>query len=93
LVQRESFVNSKFKSLVVAPATVAMLATSVQAGGVADAIVEAEPIEMDPYVEPQSSTPSWVIPAIAILLLGVAASASQSDSDDDDGVVISGSGL
>ena len=71
-----------FKSLIVAPATTALIATSAHAGGLADAITEA------PVVEEVAPAPSgsanWVVPALAVLLLGIAIASSGDDDDDED---------
>ncbi|WP_411890178.1 hypothetical protein [Yoonia sp. SDW83-1] len=55
-------------------------AVSAYAGGLADAVVETQPIVMSPD-EPSGSVPSWVIPvAIIAVLAGVAV----LSGDDDD---------
>ena len=68
------------------------IAQSLQAGGLADAIVEESPVEIG-AVQATNATPGWVLPAVGLLLLGVAISSSGggggSSSDSDD----SGSGL
>lgn len=74
--------NNTFKSLIIAPATAAMLATGAQAGGLSDAIVEQAPVEVAP-VAPAAGSNSWVVPAIALLLIGAAIASSGSDDDDE----------
>lgn len=58
------------------------------AGGLADAIVEREPVAVAPApANTANAIPGWVLPAAALLLLGaVAANGSGGgDSSDDSG--------
>lgn len=56
-------------------------AVSAYAGGLADALVESEPVVMTPD-EPSGTVPSWVIPVAIIALLAGAAVLSGDDDDD-----------
>lgn len=56
-------------------------AVAAYAGGLADAVVEAEPVIMTPD-EPDGSLPGWVLP-VALIALLVGAAALASDDDDD----------
>ncbi|PUB18903.1 hypothetical protein [Yoonia sediminilitoris] len=69
------------RSLFFAAASATMIVSSAQAGGLADAITEREPevIEQAPPAE----MPSWVVPAVALLLIGVAVAASKGGGSDD----------
>lgn len=51
------------------------------AGGLADAIVEEEPVVIAEPPEP--GLPGWVIPVVALVLIGAVAASSSSDSDED----------
>ncbi len=71
----------KMMKLLLAGSGILMIAAvSAYAGGLADAVVETQPIVMSPD-EPSGSVPSWVIPvAIIAVLAGVAV----LSGDDDD---------
>ncbi|MFG5383228.1 hypothetical protein [Yoonia sp. R2-816] len=71
----------KLMKLLLAGSGILMIAAvSAYAGGLADAVVETQPIVMSPD-EPSGSVPSWVIPvAIIAVLAGVAV----LSGDDDD---------
>ena len=73
--------NKTFKSLVVASATAALISSSAFAGGLSDEIVEREVEEMQ-EVAPAGSVPGWVIPVVAIVVIGALIAASNDDDDE-----------
>ena len=75
--------NTIFKNIVVASATAAFLSSSAHAGGLSDAIVEREVQEIQ-EVAPAGSLPGWVIPVVALVVIGAVIAASN----DDDPVVV-----
>lgn len=73
----------KIKCLLAATAVATTFTSTAYAGGLADAITEREP-EIVEQAAP-AAVPGWVVPAVALLLIGVAvAASSDSGSDDDD---------
>ena len=74
--------NKTFKSFVVASATAALISSSAFAGGLSDEIVEREVEEMQEVV-PAGSVPGWVIPVVAIVVIGALIAASKDDDDDE----------
>lgn len=75
--------KKSFRSLVLAPATTALLATGAHAGGLADAIVETPQVEIMPE-DDDTGLANWVVPAIALLVIGIAVASSGDDDDDDE---------
>ena len=74
--------NKIFKSFVVASATAALISSSAFAGGLSDEIVEREVEEMQEVV-PAGSVPGWVIPVVAIVVIGALIAASKNDDDPE----------
>ncbi len=73
--------NTIFKNIVVASATAAFLSSSAHAGGLSDAIVEREVQEIQ-EVAPAGSLPGWVIPVVALVVIGAVIAASNDDDPD-----------
>jgi len=63
-------------------AAISMIATSSAAGGLADAIVENEPMDEPAMVAPAGSS-DWVIPVLIFGALAAVAIASDGGSDDE----------
>lgn len=70
--------NKTLKSFIVATATAALISSSAFAGGLSDEIVEREVEEMQEVV-PAGSVPGWVIPVVAIVVIGALIAASKDD--------------
>ncbi|MEJ6402776.1 hypothetical protein [Yoonia sp. 2307UL14-13] len=67
--------------------TAAIIATSSAsfAGGLADAIVEREPVAVAPaQANTANALPGWVLPAAALLLLGAVAANGSGDGGGGD---------
>ena len=72
--------NKTFKSFVVATATAALVSSSAFAGGLSDEIVEREVEEIQEVV-PAGSVPGWVIPVVALVVIGALIAANNDDDD------------
>jgi hypothetical protein len=72
------------KSLLLAPAALALLAGSAMAGNlIMEAPAEPEVIVAEPAGS-MSGSGAWLIPLLAIGLVALAVSQSDDDSEDDD---------
>jgi len=69
--------------LAIATAATFALTASVQAGGLADAVMETEIIEVAP--EAGGSLPSWVIP---LAIVGIVIAVASSGDDDDEEMIV-----
>ncbi|EBA11903.1 hypothetical protein [Roseobacter sp. CCS2] len=76
-----------FVKILSAALTISMVTPGfASAGGLAAAIVEEPPVIAEPAPVTQGATASWVVPLVALLLVGaVIASDSGSDDSDNDG--------
>ncbi len=73
--------NKIIQSFITASATAALLSSSAFAGGLSDEIVEREVQEIQEVV-PAGSLPGWVIPVVAIVVIGALIAASNDDDDE-----------
>ena len=73
--------NKTIKSFIAASATAALISSSAFAGGLSDEIVEREVQEIQEVV-PAGSLPGWVIPVVAIVVIGALIAASNDDDDE-----------
>ena len=73
--------NKTIKSFIAASATAALISSSAFAGGLSDEIVEREVQEIQEVV-PAGSLPGWVIPVVAIVVIGALIAASNDDEPD-----------
>lgn len=73
--------NKTIKSFIAASAAVALISSSAFAGGLSDEIVEREVQEIQ-EVAPAGSLPGWVIPVVAIVVIGALIAANNDDDDE-----------
>lgn len=76
---REPMSKIILKNALITAVGTAVLAGSATAGGLADAIVEREPVVIEQTAE--AGIPGWVLPAAALVVLGIVV----ANNDDDDG--------
>ena len=73
--------NKNLKSFVAASATAALISSSAFAGGLSDEIVERE-VEEIQELAPAGSVPGWVLPVVALVVIGAVIAANNDDDDD-----------
>ncbi|MEO9826270.1 MAG: hypothetical protein ABJF50_17855 [Paracoccaceae bacterium] len=80
--------KNTLKTMIVAPALAGMVATGAYAGGLATPQLEDEVIS----AEDDAGLPGWVVPAIAIVVVGALIASSNDDDDSAPGPSITSFG-